>query len=509
MKGTLIRSLFPYRLREFQGEFLSFVQRGIGEGKPVLVDAATGFGKTALILAAALPEALNRGLRVVWAVRTGSETDRPVEELKVICKRKGVKLFGLSFRGKRDMCLLLRDLNLSGRVGHEEASLVCEAYRGKCAYRLNLEGLDWEELELFAREPRLYAETLNFCVERKVCPYRVQLLLLDRARLLALSYNYVIDPRISRFMRAKVGFRNSVLVVDEAHNLQQAAGEANSDRITGGTVERAMKEAEAMGDRDLAGFLDAMAGYFQKFLEGMGGEEALFPLEECAWKCAGGVAEFKELCGEARRLGNKLRRKRLLEGKAPRSSLHHLGDFWLKAVENFGVDGVALTAAKEGGALAVELSDMRSGELLGGLWGEFKACVFCSGTLKPFEAYAEVVGLNDYEAKGFPSPYPKRNVASFITKGLSTRGEELSDEMAELYVEALNAFIASLNVNLAVFASSYRVQRRLLELGLRRLAEARGREVFIEEQNMRGEEGRALMEKFKACAGGARKGALV
>lgn len=501
--------LFPYEFREFQEEFLDFVRIGVHEGKVVLADAATGFGKTPLILAALIPEALRYNLRIFWIVRTGSETDRPIEELKVMRSVRNLKFFGFSFRGKRDMCLLLRDLRLSGEVSHEEASLICRTYRDRCPYRDGFERLKPDELDEIAAAPRLYTEILDFCAGLKACPYLVQVMLMEYAGILALNYNYVIDPKISNFMRRRVGFRDAILVVDEAHNLQKAAEELNSDRITSGTVERAIREAETLGDRDIAGFLDALKGYLQGFQKGVEGEEAVFPVEECAWRTAGGLEEFKWLCAEARRLGNRLRRQRLLEGKAPRSSLYHLGEFWIKVLDNLGVDGVILTASREGEALKVEFTDMRAGELLADLWREFRSCIFCSGTLKPLEAFAEIIGVEDYTGRVFPSPYSERNLATLITRGLSTRGEELSDEMASRYIEALEGFIAPLKVNLAVFTSSYRVQRKLLEKGLRELAERHGRRIYVEEQGLRGDEAREILEGFKASAFEERKGLLI
>jgi DNA excision repair protein ERCC-2 len=503
-------SLFPYEFREHQKEFFRFVQREALKGRNVVVDAATGFGKTPLILAALLPEVLHRGLRIIWAVRTGTETDRPIEELKTICKRHGLEgLFGFSYRGKRDMCLLLRDLRLEGQITYEDASLICETYKKKCPYRLNLEELNESKLKHLTEEPRLYSETLSFCVRHRICPYRVQLLLLEHADIVSFSYNYVVDPRISRFMRSRIGFRNSILVVDEAHNLQNAAGELNSDRITTRTVERAMKEAEAFNSQDAMSFLDAMQGYFSKLYGKIEGEDAIFSVKECASKCAGDLEVFREFAEDAWRLGKKLRRKLLREGKAPRSSLHHLGEFWLKALGNLNVEGVTFIASKEeGDVLAVEMFDMRSSELLGALWDEFEVCTFCSGTIKPVDAFAEVVGLKNYAGKSFPPPYPQQNIKSFITRGLSTKGEELSSSMAQAYVKALDASIGSLNVNLAVFSSSYRVQTKLLSYGLKEIAGKYNRKLFVEERNTSGDEGRRILKEFKGCAIGDERGIL-
>jgi len=76
-------SYFPYKLRELQAEFIYYIQKNIKNGD-IIIDAATGFGKTPLILASLLPISLNQGYKIIWAVRTGTETDRPIEELKKI-----------------------------------------------------------------------------------------------------------------------------------------------------------------------------------------------------------------------------------------------------------------------------------------------------------------------------------------------------------------------------------------------------------------------------------------
>ncbi|MEM3061121.1 MAG: hypothetical protein QW265_01775, partial [Candidatus Bathyarchaeia archaeon] len=67
-------SYFPYRLRDHQSEFAEYVQNEVRRSKNIVVEAVTGFGKTPLILASLLPIALRDGQRIIWAVRTGTET---------------------------------------------------------------------------------------------------------------------------------------------------------------------------------------------------------------------------------------------------------------------------------------------------------------------------------------------------------------------------------------------------------------------------------------------------
>ncbi|MGC8817530.1 MAG: helicase C-terminal domain-containing protein [Candidatus Hadarchaeum sp.] len=498
------KQYFPYPFREGQKEFIEFIRSNLGEGG-VCLNAATGFGKTPAILAALLPE----GCNIIWAVRTGNETDRPIEELKVINKNAGSNFFGLSYRGKRDMCLLARESEL-GELDYEDVSLLCRSQKGNCKY--DFDDFDADE---FLEAPLLYSEILELCRTRKLCPYKVQRLLLGYADVVSLSYNYIIDEGMGWSIRRAIPFEESYLVVDEAHNLQYACMNLNSDRITLGTAAGALKEMEQFSTpktRALKEFLQALRKELEGVLQGMKADEEEFEikpflkalLRETRIKQGG----LSDILISLQRYGMKIRKTQLKEGKRPHSFLHHLSNFWLAALENLGVDGIAFIKRRERGNLVLEMLDMRAAEVLRHRWGEFKGCIFCSGTLNPIPAFAETVGLEEYRGKSFPSPYSAQNVVSLITEGLSTRGDELSRPMAERYVEAIGEFIRELDTNLAVFSASYRIQNDLLASGLREVIENNGRRFFLEVQGISGDEGRRILDEFKDCARRDRKGVL-
>ncbi|MEX2752505.1 MAG: hypothetical protein Q6366_011575, partial [Candidatus Freyarchaeota archaeon] len=134
--------LFPYDPREGQEEFMEFISKNIDEGA-VCLNASTGFGKTPAILAALLPKVKKH--KIIWAVRTGNETDRPIEELKIINEALGKEFFGLSYRGKKDMCLLARDVRLEGEMDYQDVSFLCESRIKNCDYYLGLQTFDVED----------------------------------------------------------------------------------------------------------------------------------------------------------------------------------------------------------------------------------------------------------------------------------------------------------------------------------------------------------------------------
>ncbi|RLG50387.1 MAG: hypothetical protein DRN99_09840 [Thermoproteota archaeon] len=153
----------------------------------------------------------------------------------------------------------------------------------------------------------------------------------------------------------------------------------------------------------------------------------------------------------------------------------------------------------DGAEVRVERWDMRAAEILAPIWGEFKACVFTSGTLSPVSAFAETIGLDSYRYARAGLPYDLSRVKTVVVRGLSTRGEELSAEMAYRYRQAVKLFLEGFKANVAVYFSSYRVMDELVD-AVAEAAEALGRRVFIERQGMRGHEAKAMLEEFRKCA---------
>jgi DNA excision repair protein ERCC-2 len=196
-----------------------------------------------------------------------------------------------------------------------------------------------------------------------------------------------------------------------------------------------------------------------------------------------------------------VKKQRLAKGQAPRSSLSHLAEFLDSAMENTDVMGVAFIATKESDNLMVEQWDMRSSEILDKVWRQFNANIFCSGTLVPLDAFAEIAGLGTYAASIVPSTYTSRNVLSLVTKGLSTKGEKLDKKMADAYIDSIESFLKAMkNRNIAVFFSSYRIQNALIR-SIADLAKSYGKQIFIEYKGMAGKTCRQMLDEFKEKGG--------
>ena len=499
----MYQKIFPYKFREYQKEFLDFIISNVDK-KNLVLNAVTGFGKTPLILSALLPKAVDEGRKIIWIVRTGNEIDRPIEELKKIVEKSGLNIFGFSFRGKKDMCLLIKDIGIKGKIDYEDAKYICDMHKSDCIYYKNLPDRVFYQF----REPKLYSQILSECKSLGICPYYFQLKILSQATVVALSYNYILNESIRWVVDYGLRLRKSFLVVDEAHNLQNVCMSLNSDQISETSIERALKEAKIFYPKggEVIDFLKHFLSILKSECRGIR-EDKEFDFKKFVQDI--GYEKLLDLIKRIRKLGSMVRMDRFRKNKVPRSSLYHLSEFLEKSIENMNVDGVAFILSKDRkDKVRLEIVDMRVNELLSKVWSLSYRSIFCSGTLNPIEDFAKVIGLENYVGQSFPSIFSEKNAYTLITSYLTTKGEELEKDMATSYLHSIDIFIKSVDENVAIYASSYRILETLLDMGLEKIVSENGRRLFLEEEGMSGKKGRELLEGFKKCAKSRRKGVL-
>ena len=482
---------FPYNPRSDQKRIIREINKLASEGSRILFDAPTGYGKTPVVLSALLPIAISLRKPIIWIVRTGNETDRPIEELKVIHDKLGLRFLGLSIRGKRDMCLEARNRGISD---HEGVSVLCRRIREKCPYYRNL-----LKSHIKLSVPLTFSEILKYGERNKLCPYFLQLNQASNAILISMSYNYLLSERIMWSIRYFVRLKGAFLVVDEAHNLQSAVSSVNSDRITIGTVDRALKELERFKEKRARALMEKIKKV-RKTLEmearALTGEDDVFDPLIIIEK----AEIFDDDFGYAKKLVSQIYSLQLREGKSPRSSLRHLITFFEESIQNLDTEGVVFLKYKEKDKYVFERWDMRAAEALRDIWKLFSSIIFMSGTLKPFNAFADIVGINKHNDIVASFQIPRENVLSLILKGISTRGEVLSSEMKQKYIKALSQLIENINKNTAIFFASYRIMNDLID-SIIKLCEKMNRGIFIEREGMRGDEARKILNEFRVSKG--------
>jgi len=166
---------FPYKsYRSGQEKYIDLIERSTRLKKNFLLSAPNGTGKTPMVLSAAIPVVLERGLKMIYMCRTHAQSARTIEELKKIYKLTAAnsnRISGLSIRGRNEMCLNRRLLDL--KASPTEAMAICRNIRSNnnCPYYKNVRQFSngFKNLDLFQFNKPLEAEELiELCKESQI-----------------------------------------------------------------------------------------------------------------------------------------------------------------------------------------------------------------------------------------------------------------------------------------------------------------------------------------------------
>lgn len=254
VNGVDIDVEFPFEAYPSQREYMHCVLRALCEGRNALLESPTGTGKTLCLLCACLawqarvspPPGVvvpagqrSSGCTLLYASRTHSQLSQVLGELRNTAYRPRVAALG----SRAQMCVHSRISTLSGAAQNSACRSAVSAR--KCMHHLAVEA--FVRADALGPEPADIEELVSLgrsggpggCGP---CPYYLSRELAKSASLVLLPYNYLIDPQMRRAL-GDVDWRNSVVVFDEAHNLESVCGDAASFDLSAATLAGAIGEA--------------------------------------------------------------------------------------------------------------------------------------------------------------------------------------------------------------------------------------------------------------------------
>ena len=370
---------FPHpTLRPGQAEGMAHVERALEQRELLLLEAATGSGKTAAVLTPALRFALATGRRLVVLTASTLQQHLVVDTLRRLAP--GRLRLATRLRAKARMCAR-GDL-----LCHES---ICTSAAGYAEKR-DAQGLVARSFD--ARGLALPDAVFALGKEASACPYELQLDAAREAPVTVCDLNYAIDPVVAPAeLRDPAALAETILVADEAHQLPERAREALSVALGGATV-RAAIEAGALGSsplhRELRELGEALEARLAETVRDAGAREDGDWLPHEPPEPA--LAELRTALGAL-----ALRATRTLAGEpagalAPLFALAFQLD---RFVAQRGEPGLVSLAGFDAGAPALERYCRDPSPALGRLFGACFALVGCSATLSPPELYAASLGL--------------------------------------------------------------------------------------------------------------------
>ena len=171
-------------------------------------------------------------------------------------------IFGIGIQGRQGTCpLIQRDPDL--RVGNpEELSKLCadrkarsiQGKDGGCRFYEATMKMDMREVEDYARRELPTVEEFSaWCDKKGLCPHELTKDLMPFAQVVTAPYIYFFMPFIRSNLLdwMNVPLSDTVVIVDEAHNLPDYAREIRSVKLSMKLLDLVEKEVDEFGDPEL------------------------------------------------------------------------------------------------------------------------------------------------------------------------------------------------------------------------------------------------------------------
>jgi len=496
--GEPVASLFPFdRVRPGQVAFLADARRAVADGKHLVAHAPTGLGKTAVALAAAMEHGLREGRLVLFLTSKQSQHRIAVETLQRM-EVRGVDLSVVDVIGKHGMCLQ-PDAPRGGRAFHAFCDLKVSAR--SCSFYATPAEDAAEEI----RERSLHVQDLIRVSERHgTCPHKAALLAAKDADVVVCDYNYVFSELQERiFGRIGKKLEDTVLVVDEAHNLPDRIRSQLCGDLTLFGALRAAKEARDVDTR-LAAELHAVSQALQAALRSIRREtrvtrDFLYEVLDAA-SSAGPALRSKDLATDCARAGEALVRY----GRS--TILFEVAAFFRAWEER---EEAVLRLAEGGTEKRVAYRLLDPSILSRAVFRAIHASIVMSGTLHPAGMYADLLGLEASRRmlRAYASPFPPENRLLLVTPRVTTAYGRRDERMYRAIAEELARVAVAVPGNVAAFFPSYDLMERVLA---RVRWAAMPKDVLIERQAWgKAERDRAIQWlKDRAANGGLLVGVL-
>ncbi len=470
----------PYKPRGCQMDIIHDMVTALDAGRHFVMESGTGTGKTIISLAAGLDHAQRTGKTIVYLTRTISQSDQVMRELRSISKIRNVT--GIAITGRAKSCPLFRGVKDYENIPSSVLSMMCEDVReksirgkaGGCRYFDRVE-LALPQIEEYVRTQFPTSDELDsYCVKLQVCPYEAKKALMKGAKVVAAPYVHILDPDIRDSLMTNLnrpGDPESLLIiVDEAHNLVDAARDSETFRIDRSMVDNAIDECSTFrnqpkiwGEVDLKQFLTFLKACIRGVaidLIPVGSDTAVIqgPLIEERMMAKFGMKQkdLEDAISVAEECGNSRTEALMDAGENRVSDIQTVAAFlysWCGASSERFVRTVK--ADKDGEYLRACCIDPSE---ISKFLNSTKGTVHMSGTLQPLDQYARVIGLSDNcTFRKYPSPFPPENRKVVYTPGLTTRWQDLKNDpsMKDRLERTIADLCNSVDKNTLVFFTSY------------------------------------------------------
>ena len=484
------------QVRPVQEELIKTIQQAITNKKHVLVHAPTGLGKTAAVLAPTIALALKKNLTIFFLTSRHTQHQIILETLRKIKQKYKLTLESACIIGKKWMCA---QPNTETLPSHDFAEF-CKSLREneQCEFYTNTRTKNngkTPEAQLALKELKVISpidatQISENAKTQKLCPYEMSLLMAQTAHVIITDYYYLFHPSIRESFLLKINkkLENSIVIVDEGHNLPARARELMTTHLTTWMIRRAIKEAKKFHLESILSFLVELQEVLLNLADPIKNEGERLIKREDFMERIQKFSDYEQLIDDLDALADEVRKKQRV------SSLGSIATFlegWQGADEGFSR---ILTRAKEGPIITLSHRCLDPSVVTKEVFDASYASIVMSGTLTPTEMYKDLLGFTEATTAEFESPFPEENRLAMVIPKTTTKYSMRSEQQFEAIAKYCAEIANEVPGNVAIFFPSYALRDSVAKY----FSELCDKTQFLEESRLTKQEKAELLEKFKS-----------
>ncbi len=404
--------LFPFeKPRSGQKELIQFIEDGFLDKKKMLLQAPTGLGKTMGVLYPSVKDSLSRGQRVVYLTPKNSQQSVALEAVELF-QEKGSQIKSLTITAKNKICMKAEPL-----CNPDYCEFARDYYD-----KIHIHDLKNE----LSKKRKLTSKVMkNFAQKYEVCPFELQLEAVIEADVVICDYNYVFGHQSALGKISQSGFSvqgKPNLVIDEAHNLPTRAMANFSPELSGYFLETLRTELEKIPKKFKKQAITLLNSCYELI-------KSSSPEEKETRECHPNLEEFQSLEEELKLyLSDYLNSDVEIKSRDPVLRLvFYWSDFVqvLLSIQDENSE-FFITSSFNGRFPSIKITCCDASALIKERYNLFEQVVAFSATLKPFDYFAQLSGLQGQEIlkKEFLSPFKKEHRKVLIIPQISTKYSE-------------------------------------------------------------------------------------
>jgi len=472
----------PYEPRTSQLDIIGDIVGALSESRHIVIESGTGTGKTICSLAGGLQHAKSKGKKILYLTRTISQSDQVMNELRAINQIRPVS--GITLTGRKRSCPQLRTVKGYEDLSPKVLSSICEELKtksargsGGCRYYERIK-TEVPNIEGYCKRNLPTSEQLDdYCESLNVCPYEAKKAIIPFMDVVVAPYVHILseDIRSNLLLSMKCSDEDLLLIVDEAHNLVEAARDQESFVIRTKMIDAAISETDSIKDASLSDEikLKDFLTHLKGTIRSTAAERLTITAKEC--KLPSNVIEesllkkfqlnqltLQTVIDKMIDLGEDHTEKMLDQGNPRISEIFMVGAAlkdWTRSPEDQYIK--AVKADEEGEFLSASCIDPKNITFfLRGLRG----AIHMSGTLQPLEQYVRTIGLpNTSVMKIYPSPFPPENRSVIYMNTLTTKYDDMKKDpsMFTRMERAVARLCNAVDKNTLVFFPSYSMMSKM------------------------------------------------